>query len=368
MIYKYKQPWPAAKQFGSVLYPSRSPSLLGVEVVSETTAFQRWRVRRAKGSPWTLCSQRGWVKWPRLQGLTLPGQAALTYLGQTSYGLSVARPLLLVGLRSVTAGSRRVSSRLMSRSQTKKCNYISSLVKIKTQYEGVGIFFCHFLPFSPFEALLKGCHLLAFLQLCFSWLSQLDFCWDFWLFLLGGCWGCCLGFFLGGGGSPPGFDKFNHFLADYLYQEPGSSPWCCLGIGDHFFFEVKAFMLKLYLQWSSLLTHDPHPADPEHTGEPSGCSKRDHLDREDWGPWSPLRSIAFPCGILPYFLLPFLTGECFLQELHLLAFHHWATAEMFFFCTFRKCAKEKGRKDEEVYWNYTEHISFETLIYKNEYI
>lgn len=40
----------------------------------------------------------------------------------------------------------------------------------------------------------------------------------------GGLLGVLFGFFLGGGGSPPGFDKFNHFLADYLYQEPGSSP------------------------------------------------------------------------------------------------------------------------------------------------
>jgi len=55
-----------------------------------------------------------------------------------------------------------------SHSQTKTCKYISSLVKIKTQYEGVGIFHCNYLPFSPVEALLNTCHLLALLQHSFT--------------------------------------------------------------------------------------------------------------------------------------------------------------------------------------------------------
>jgi len=62
-------------------------------------------------------------------------------------------------------------------------------------------------------------------------------------------------------------------------------------------------------------------------------------DREDQAPWSPLRSTAFPRDILCYFILTFLSRECF----YLSAFHHRVTAGIFFLYTSCKCAKEKGR-------------------------
>lgn len=124
-----------AAQEHTVPQPTQQqPLSAGVKAVSEAQ-----RIRWAKMKPLFLgrLSKRATTARPYCAWADhLLPRACVTWTGTIQ---GVTRPLLLEVLRSVTAAGRVVSGGLTCPThKLKKCVYISSLVKIKNQYEGVG--------------------------------------------------------------------------------------------------------------------------------------------------------------------------------------------------------------------------------------